>query len=407
MEFKKCKLCGGYLLRLDPLSYDCAICGKKYTLEEVRDYVDKTPYIDSIAGDVEQCFYNLDADGASAVINTFLDLLPNGILQDGINEIENHLMILFANQIENYSEDFVDWSWNLNTSDDLYNAVSNLSYFIYSLSLQTKNRIKYESIVNYASYMANRMIVKAWNCEIRERWNRYTHDEDSLRELIEVGDRCIEILSAFDKHKDGNVAVAYEMIITIEKALCEANYPYKYWIGDYYATKYIGLTTEAKTSRNKITSEMQNKLNNINKQWGSIKERIKKEEEIRLNKEKEERIKAYWENNPELKEKLLKEKEECKIEIERLEKEKDMINADRELSEKKEEISLINQTISNLGLFALKEKKEKREQIKALEQDIEKLKAKVKTDKDSVQRKIDLQNNKIKEIDKEFSKDRT
>ena len=81
-------------------------------------------------------------------------------------------------------------------------------------------------------------------------------------------------------------------------------------------------------------------------------------------------------------------------------------NADKEISDLKEEIQLANSTLAVLGFFAIKEKKAKKLQIEQLNRDICKAKEKVKKDKEEVQKVIDSKKHRIVEIENEFIKDR-
>lgn len=122
--------------------------------------------------------------------------------------------------------------------------------------------------------------------------------------------------------------------------------------------------------------------------------------------EKQERIKKFWSENTELKEALLNEQAQLEEEIKQLESKRDSINADKEISDLKEEIQLANSTLAALGFFAFKEKKAKKMQIEQLNREIYNAKEKVKKEKADVQKVIDSKKRRITEIENEFVKDR-
>ena len=406
MEYIKCKKCGGLILKAEAMKYSCMVCGKTYSLDEVQRYETKTDYSSTIAGTLEQYFYNLKDADAADLVNKFLDNLPEDTVADGAYEIEHHLIILYQNVNEKYSSDFIDWPWDPTYYSTFLNAVSNVRDFIYSLCKQSKDRISYEFIMSYASYNARGKIISAWNYEIQSRWNKYSHDEDSLKELIQVGDACINILDAFDKYTPVCLPDVYESIIFYENTLLNATYPHQYWIGDYLATEHIGLTETAKANRNTFIEGIKKKLEKAKNKKNEIERKIREEEERIEAEKKAKRIAEFWESNEELKQSLLSEKKLCEDKISALKKEIESINADKEIAELKDEIMIANTTLSSLGLFAIKEKKAKKEQIARLEREIEEHKNRIKKEKAAVQSKIDDQLKRIGEIEQEFLKDR-
>ena len=406
MEYIKCSKCGGLILKSEPMRYECMVCGKQYSLDEVQRYEPKTNYSSTVASQFEQLFYALNDADAADIINKFLDGLAKNDVNDGAYEIEHHLIILYQNANEKYSSDFVGWPWGSSYSSTFLNVVSNIRDFVYSVCSQSKGRLSYEFIMNYASYNAMSKVRSAWNYELKDRWNKYFRDEDALKELIQVGDDCISILNSFDRYGPVCLPDVYDSIIFFQETLLNASYPHQYWIGDYLATEQIGLTAAAKENRRSDQSTVKAKLEKAKNIKKEIEQRIHNEE-ARIEAEKRaKRIDQFWIENQELKDSLLNEKEVCEKTIETLKKEKDSVNADKEISELKDEIMIANTTLFNLGFFAMKEKKAKKEEIAQLEREIENHKNRIKKEKIAIQLKIDAQLKRISEIETEFSKDR-
>ncbi len=406
MEYIKCSKCGGLILKSEAMRYKCMVCGKQYSLDEVQRYEPKTNYSSTIASQFEQLFYALKDADAADLINKFLDGLTEKDIPDGAYEIEHHLIILYQNVNEKYSSDFVGWPWDSSYSSTFLSAVSNIRDFVYSVCSQSKGRLSYEFIMSYASYNAMSKVISAWNYELKDRWNKYSRDEDALKELIQVGDSCISILNSFDKYGPVCLPDVYDSIIFYQETLLNASYPHQYWIGDYLATEQIGLTAAAKASRRSDQAAVKAKLEKAKNKKNEIEQRIR-DEEARIEAEKRaKRIEQFWNQNQELKDSLFREKKVCEETIEALKKEKDSVNADKEISELKDEIMIANTTLANLGFFAMKEKKAKKEQIAQLEREIENHKNRIKKEKEAIQLKIDAQLKRISEIDAEFTKDR-
>ena len=138
----------------------------------------------------------------------------------------------------------------------------------------------------------------------------------------------------------------------------------------------------------------------------SVKNKIIAEEQRIEAEKKAKRIEKFWKANQKLKQELEEEKKQCQDKIAELTKEKNAINATKEIHEIQEEIKLVNATLATLGFFAFKEKKAKRETIANLEKEVQAHKDRVESEKAILQRKIDAQTRRINEINNEFTKDR-
>ena len=101
MEYIKCKKCGGLILKAEAMKYSCMVCGKTYSLDEVQRYETKTDYSSTIAGTLEQYFYNLKDADAADLVNKFLDKVINQV-EEMVNE--NNKCLEKLEQLEQENE---------------------------------------------------------------------------------------------------------------------------------------------------------------------------------------------------------------------------------------------------------------------------------------------------------------
>lgn len=411
MELLKCKNCGGPVMRIDALNCECQVCKQRYDIGYMSSYVGKSDFFEQNAVQVKQLLNGMKIQELANLIN--LNYSSNALMADDETkfseqyEIEYSLICAALDAINEFIEDFGSYPYDTNTVNMAINVVANVRDVIYGVCEKTDNKINYEFIMSYVSNKLNRAVLKGYNYG-RDRWDRYSHeeDDDGWKEYITILSNCIILLDTLDKYGPVHLEYVYDNLIDYEETAINLTYVHYYWIGDYHATQNVGLTEEAKARRRKDLENFKARRTKIQKKTKKIEEARRKAEEERLEAEKQERIKKFWLENAELKDALLKEQAQLEVEIKQLESKRDSINADKEISDLKEEIQLANSTLAVLGFFAIKEKKAKKLQIEQLNRDIYKAKEKVKKDKEEVQKVIDSKKHRIVEIENEFIKDR-
>lgn len=411
MELLKCKNCGGPVMRIDALNCECQVCKQRYDIGYMSSYEDKSDFFEQNAVQVKQLLNGMKIHELANLIN--LNYSSNTLMADDETkfseqyEIEYSLICAALDAINEFIEDFGSYPYDTNTVNMAINVVANVRDVIYGVCEKTDNKINYEFIMSYVSNKLNRAVLKGYNFG-RDRWDRYSHeeDDDGWKEYITILSNCIILLDTLDKYGPVHLEYVYDNLIDYEETAIDLTYVHYYWIGDYRATQNVGLTEEAKARRRKDLENFKARRTKIQNKTKKIEEARRKAEEERLEAEKQERIKKFWSENAELKDALLKEQAQLEVEIKQLESKRDSINADKEISDLKEEIQLANSTLAVLGFFAIKEKKVKKLQIEQLNRDIYKAKEKVKKDKEEVQKVIDSKKHRIVEIENEFIKDR-
>ena len=411
MELLKCKNCGGPVMRIDALNCECQVCKQRYDIGYMSSYEVKSDFFEQNAVQVKQLLNGMKIQELANLIN--LNYSSNTLMADDETkfseqyEIEYSLICAALDAINEFIEDFGSYPYDTNTVNMAINVVANVRDVIYGVCEKTDNKINYEFIMSYVSNKLNRAVLKGYNYG-RDRWDRYSHeeDDDGWKEYITILSNCIILLDTLDKYGPVHLEYVYDNLIDYEETAIDLTYVHYYWIGDYRATQNVGLTEEAKARRRKDLENFKARRTKIQNKTKKIEEARRKAEEERLEAEKQERIKKFWSENAELKDALLKEQAQLEVEIKQLESKRDSINADKEISDLKEEIQLANSTLAVLGFFAIKEKKAKKLQIEQLNRDICKAKEKVKKDKEEVQKVIDSKKHRIVEIENEFIKDR-
>lgn len=411
MELLKCKNCGGPVMSIDALNCECQVCKQRYDIGYMSLYEDKSDFFEQNAGQVAQLFNGMKIQELANLINS--NYLANTLTADDETkfseqyEIEYSLLSAALNAINEVIEDFGSYPYDTNTVNKAVNVVANVRDVIYGVCVKTDNKISYEFIMSFISNKLNSAVFKGYNYG-RDRWNRYSHEEDDegWTEYITILSNCIKLLDTLDKYGPVHLEHVYDNLIGYEEIAIDLTYPHQYWIGDYRATQHVGLTEAAKASRRIDLENFKDRKTEIKNKSKKLEEARRKAEKERLEAEKQERIKKFWSENTELKEALLNEQAQLEEEIKQLESKRDSINADKEISDLKEEIQLANSTLAALGFFAFKEKKAKKMQIEQLNREIYNAKEKVKKEKADVQKVIDSKKRRITEIENEFVKDR-
>ena len=411
MQLLKCKNCGGPILRFDALKCECQVCKQQYDIGYMSSYEDRSDFFEEHYDQVKQLLNGMEIQELADLIN--LTNIASRLTADEETkfseqyEIEYSIIDAALGLMNEYLDDFASYPYDTNTFNTALNVVSNLRDVIYGAYAKTENKIDYSFIMFYLSQGVNNAAIKAYNYG-KDRWKRYSREEndDGWQEFISILSNCINLLDALDKYGPVNSEIVYNNMIAFEEEAIDLTYIHHYWIDDYRATQYVGLTDEAKASRRKDLEDFKARRTKIQNKTKELEEARRKAEEEKLEAEKQERIKKFWSENTKLKEDLLKEKALLEDEIKQLETKRDSINADKEISELKEEIQLANATLASLGIFAIREKKAKKLQIEQLNSDIYKAKEKVNKDKKGVQTIIDSKERRITEIENEFIKDR-
>lgn len=409
MELFKCKYCGGYLSKKDSLTLQCQSCGQTYDLSYKTEYEDKTGFFNEYGNQVKQCINDMRVDELSNIINAYAD--SQSSTSDDMfysqYEVEYTIICIFAEIVERYLHAFEKKPYGTNELYDLANVVANLTDLTHAVAQKTNSFINYDFIMSWFSDYLYSFISRAYAYE-SDKWNKKSHDEDSAGwdVFINAMLNCNVIFHMVDKHGDNNTETVYKKMIEIQERILTLTYTHRYWIGSYHASEQLGLDNNSKEIQRKKLSEIKARYERASKNNHDKQAKRQKEEDARLEAERKERIDAFWAENKELKNNLIRQKSELEKEILELEAKKTNTNADKEINDLKEDIQLANSTLATLGLFAIKEKKQKREHIARLERELQDVRTRVKKEKDDIQKIIDEKKAKISDIENEFIIDR-
>lgn len=411
MILLKCKECGGVVLKNDAMTCKCCTCGKTYDLDYQQLYQEKTNFAIEYGDRVKDLFCSMETSILSILIGAYFN--NQYLLADleekwyASYEIELFLATLAVNAVESSGKYFGNYPTDTNCINEFSSVIANCQDVIYVVCEKNKDFLSYEWIMQYFSKFINGYIVRALNWGTG-RWKRSNHveDLDGWVEYITVLDNCRIILENLDKYGDVCLDNVYKNLIDIQKTGINLTYIHHYWIGNYRATQDVGLNSENKIARMQRLTKYEIKLKTFERKKNELQEKRRKEEETKKEIEKQERIAKFWEENENLKINLLTEKDECLVQIKKLEEQQKSINADKEISDLREEIKMANSILTSLSFFSFKEKKIKKQQIEKLYKEINFQKVKIDKAKEAIQKEIDSIKKRVGEIDNEFIVDR-
>lgn len=468
-----CEICGSTDLIKNGGVFVCQTCGCKYSLEEVRRIMSKG------SQNIVSVNKAKAVNGNTDVIKNYLDIARNAINADNPKEADNYCNRIIEIDVTNWEAWFikgkaVGWQstlanvriketisafskaiencpskdigeLKLNCEKELQNLQKAL------LSMRIKNfttnpnehdvlglRNDVATIMNteirflckilparaQMISVSNLVYVFQINSGVCDAWenvySNYIGDDNhpndyNFTRFLEEGDCLIEALklalTLFDEKEYNEVVNGlkkqiYENMIDIEKHLKDAkSYKLSFDGGYSHYICHKQLADNAKSIRQSYISDWNAKIRYIER----------KEEEAA-----KQRIRDYWEEHKDERErlnsekdKLLSEQKELELKIFELERKKEDVPAQQRINDVQSLIETLVTEKNSLGIFKGKDKKVLQEKIDAAKSEIAKLKKEVEEQQLEFEKKISSINNRnlviserISEIKKEFEKNR-
>lgn len=297
--------------------------------------------------------------------------------------------------------------------DDISDSVKQ-----YSLQQWIAHKRENAKLLNMAGVAALNFVREKWNKIERPNNESLTIYLDWLGEIVNAFKDSITFGKSVDEDDDALITRYKNLIIATEEPMeaCSWKQEWSYVSSSYQWYKDRSLTDEAKkTRRNRIT-EYKDAIKDIQ---NKAKERAAAEKKAAQEAEKA-RIKAYWEDHKEEKDKLESEKKDLENkqkdinaqiadldkQIKAIEKEgKGKVPSEAESEKLHEQIRELNIRRSKLGIFAGKEKKQLAEEIATLESKVSVVDAKVAEEKKAKAEEIKAKVAPIKAKKDEISKE--
>lgn len=481
MKQLTCEMCGSTELVKQDGFFVCQTCGIKYSIEEARkmmfegegdgvpatsiaqvDNTDKIKNYYELAEDAYNAGNNSEAEnycdkiieldfknyqtwllkgkavGWQSTLQNFrilesvtaftkaINNAPEDEKDFVIEETKNQIISLSKALISRRGELFAELPNTNNTNgfiSDLTSIFNGLAEFIE----QTGTTIDLLDMLSPIAVTINNSVTKAWKDVIWPDYNGDPNDYDDRaskyewQQFVERVDNCILIVEkAIDITKDdeGNIQRYNNLIFLQEEVIksCSWTYTFSAYSTNKIWSKEWSLTDGAKNARRQEISRYRAGIKKIQE----AVENKKKEEAERLEKERIERIMAYWEEHKEERAILDKELEESKAKVEELDAKIIELNQSKAtvpsmplVIEKQKEIESCEKAKASLGLFKGKEKKALQEKINGLKKEKILIQDKVTLERkeiDNIIKPIKEEKDKleirINEITSEITKDR-
>ncbi len=406
IELFKCKECGGCIYAIENFKYMCRVCGKIFDAEFIENYniIDEYDF-----------FHN----------SSFFRLLSSIEKRDVYSTISNFndCLAIIAPELEwdftYYVELTIGEQAIVALSELEDNVINHPSYasfvdpfivtsiahrdYIYRISEKTKLSFPY--MITLVSHKVQSVLFRA-DKVILDRWENYGPNSDAMNDLWKSESNLIRAAEEFAKYGGIQNEIYYRNLVVFNDRILNSSYPHRYYRYSSYVTEDIGLDDESKERRNKKKIELEALAKKVKAENQAIKDKRLAEEAKVAELEKQKRIFEYWLVHPEEKAEIKNELASLKTSIEEAQKKMAEYNLNGEIAEIKLEIAKETSLLSNLGLFAFKEKKDRGERIEYLRSKINQTNRKVANQKAQYQKEIDDLKKQILVLENDLIRDR-
>lgn len=365
---------------------------------------------------------NLRLDEGVRWLTLGIENVPNSKKDDIVKEvieIYKHFIFSVLNLTKsNFSEKRLDENALQECLNNINSIISSTA--ILSAAPSTRKYIDAYEILIDCRPIINSIGIEAWNNFVCRKtllavdWSEYENAQICTEMCLSIFTSIVSIYSnEFDEINAAiyeNIIYIAEKIIDFEKNFRAAKERYVGNILDEDGENLIRYYGEFTMGTYPYTTKQRKK------QIAEYKEKLKKIEDIKLEKEKEEarikeeeakkRFDEYWTAHAEEKVALEKEQKELSLQV-------DSLNQEIEKNLREEEIKQLQNTINSLieekvslGLFKVKEKKALQEKIDTANYELKKIQDEVKSVKAEIQNELTPLQERIDAITIEMTKER-
>ena len=397
-----CEMCGGTDLVKDGGVFVCQTCGCKYSIEEARKMM--------VEGTVEVAG-TVKIDN-SAQIQNFLDLSKNayesGNGQSAFDYANKALEIAPQNSrawiAKMKAIEYMGTFGDLKMMEVIEAGKNAVTYAPEDQKKEITLEVYTYELTRALSLLKLAMTKMRDTEDVKSTFKRF-----ALISVLTAGKNTLQVDSKVVNLYDNvaNEAMATVLLVPDEVM---ADFSSLAKLAGECAKQYQ-YETDALIERYKIygATLLDSALKTRNEKKKSVEEKAKRAEALAIEKEEKERaerIEAYWNDHSDEKADLDAKKSAADAAIKALSDEMDQIP---ELSQKKEfdaKIASLEQQMSSLGLFKGKEKKALQSEIDTIRADLKPVEAVITEKRKAIQAKIDEQAKIIKDVEAELNKDR-
>ena len=342
-------------------------------------------------------------EGVAAFIKA-INNAPEDVKDELVEEATGQIKNLSVAMISLRTERFAKWPDEEEANGFISDITSILNTVAAFLS-QTGALIPLSEIMAPIATLINQSVVQAWQNVIWPDYNGDPNDSDERagkyewQNFIQRVGYCTSLvenaISLCDEDDEDDIQ-RYENLIFINKAAiesCASDYDINDWGKSWY--KEWMLSDEAINVRRELIRDYEAKIKTIK----NAKEQ--KEKEAAQN-----RFDAYWVEHADEKANLEIEKATIEEQISALQVEINNIPGSAEKENIQGRINTLTAEKSSLGLFKGKEKKAVQEKIDATNLELKKVIDRMDVAKEEIEKKIDLLQRRINEINSELTKAR-